>query len=142
MAPVLARISRAGSGRNAGDAGAAVVEFVLVGTLLLFVVLGVIQVGLVLHARNVLAADAAEGARHAASLSVPVSSGGTVAEALAHRGVPGAGRDLSCAARQTTGAGGLVLAEVTCQASLHLAFVPLGSVHVTVTGRSLKESTQ
>lgn len=121
------------------DAGAAVVEFVLVGVLLLFVTFGVIQVGLVLHARNVLAADAAEGARHAASLAVPVTSGGPVAEELARRSVPAAGRDLSCTARQATGRGGLLIAEVTCVADLHLAFVPMSSVHVSVTGRSLKE---
>ena len=121
------------------EAGAAVVEFVLVGALLLFVAFGVIQVGLVLHARNVLAADAAEGARHAASLSVAISSGGPVAEELARRSVPGAGRDLTCTARQTTGAGGLLLAEVTCATRLHLSFVPMGSIHVSVTARSLKE---
>ena len=61
--------------RARDEAGASVVEFVLVGALLLFVAFGVLQVGLVLHARNVLAADAAEGARHAASLAVPVDSG-------------------------------------------------------------------
>lgn len=124
------------------EEGAAVVEFVLVGALLLFVAFGVIQTGLVLHARNVLAADAAEGARHAASLSVPVSSGGPVAEELARRSIAGVGRGLACTARQTSGAGGLDLAEVTCVADLHLTFVPLGSVHVSVTARSLKEVAQ
>jgi Flp pilus assembly protein TadG len=124
------------------EEGAAVVEFVLVGALLLFVAFGVIQVGLVLHARNVLAADAAEGARHAASLSVPVSSGGLVAEGLARRSVNGVGPDLSCTSRQTSGAGGLALAEVTCVADLHFTFVPMGSVHVSVTARSLKELAQ
>jgi Flp pilus assembly protein TadG len=138
----LARLSRLRRRREKGEAGAAVVEFVLVGTLLLFVTFGVIQVGLVLHARNVLAADAAEGARHAASLSVPISTGGAVAEELARRGVPGAGRDLTCASHQITGADGLAVAEVTCEASLHLAFVPAGSVHVSVIGRSLKEQAR
>ena len=124
------------------DAGAAVVDFVLVGTLLLFVTFGVIQVGLVLHARNVLAADAAEGARHAASLSVPMGSGATVAKSLARRSVPGAGKGLTCTSREATGAGGLALAEVTCVANLHLAFVPMGSIRVSVTGRSIKEVAQ
>jgi Flp pilus assembly protein TadG len=121
------------------ETGAAVVDFVLVGALMLFVTFGVIQLGLVLHARNVLASDAAEGARHAASLSVPVSSGATVAEDLAKHGVPGAGKDLTCTSREATGAGGLELAEVTCVANLHLAFVPMGSVHLSVTGRAIKE---
>ncbi len=114
-------------------------EFVLVGALLLFVAFGVLQVGLVLHARNVLAADAAEGARHAASLAVPVSSGASVATDLARRSVPGLAPGLSCRARQTAGPDGLTLAEVTCDARLRLAFLPVGEVHVTVTGRSLKE---
>ena len=123
------------------EQGAAVVEFVLVGALLLFVAFGVIQVGLVLHARNVLAADAAEGARHAASLSVPVSSGGPLAEELARRSVSGV-RGLTCTAKQTPGAGGVPLAEVTCVADLHFTLVPRGSVHVSVTARSLKELAQ
>jgi Flp pilus assembly protein TadG len=124
------------------DGGAAVVEFVLVGALLLFVAFGVIQVGLVLHARNVLASDAAEGARHAASLGVPVSSGGPYATRMARRSVPGAARDLSCVSRTAAGRDGLLLAEVTCVAELHLAFVPMGSIHVSVTGRAIKEVAQ
>jgi Flp pilus assembly protein TadG len=124
------------------DAGASVVEFVLVGMLLLFVAFGVLQVGLVLHARNVLAADAAEGARHAASLAVPVDSGAAVATNLARRSVPGLAPGLNCTARQTTGADGLAIAKVTCDARLRLAFLPVGDVHVSVTGRSLKETAQ
>ena len=126
-----------------GEAGAAIVEFVLVGALLLFLTLGVIQVGLLLHARNVLAADAAEGARRAASLTADVAAGGAAAEQLARGSVPGLSRDgLSCRARQTAAPGGAPIAEVTCTADLHMTFVPLGSVHVSVTGRSLKEVAQ
>jgi Flp pilus assembly protein TadG len=124
------------------DAGASVVEFVLVGALLLFVAFGVLQVGLVLHARNVLAADAAEGARHAASLTVPVDEGAAVATKLAQRSVPGLAPGLSCQARQAAGPDGLAVAEVTCRAGLRLAFLPVGAIHVSVTGRSLKESAQ
>ncbi len=119
--------------------GAAVVEFVLVGALLLFVTLGVVQVALLLHARNVLAADAAEGARHAASLGVDPASGGLVAERLAREGVPGLGNSLRCTSRQVAGDDGLPLAEVTCSADLQLGVFHAGSVHVSVTGRSLKE---
>jgi Flp pilus assembly protein TadG len=124
------------------DEGAAVVEFVLVGSLLLFVALGVIQVGLLLHARNVLAADAAEGARRAASRGVDVTTGGPTAEQLARSSVPGIGRDLACSSRQATGPGGLAVAEVTCSANLKMTFVPVGSVHVSVTGRSMKETAR
>ena len=67
------------------DAGAAVVEFVLVGGLLLLLVLGVVQLALVLHTRNVLSADAAEGARHGANLGRAPATGGTYADALLRR---------------------------------------------------------
>jgi len=125
--------------RARDEAGASVVEFVLVGALLLFVAFGVVQVGLVLHARNVLAADAAEGARHAASLAVPISFGASVATDLAQRSVPGLAPGMTCRARETAGPGGLTVAEVTCDARLHLGFLPVGEIHVSVTGRSLKE---
>lgn len=49
------------------DRGSAVVDFVLVLIVLVPFVLGVIQVALVLHVRNTLAAAAAEGARYAAT---------------------------------------------------------------------------
>lgn len=49
------------------DTGAAVVEFVGVLGLLLMLFLSVLQLGLVLHLRNVMTAAAAEGARFAAN---------------------------------------------------------------------------
>jgi len=47
--------------------GAAVVDFVLVTALVVPLVLGVVQLGLVLHVRNTLTAAASEGARLAAT---------------------------------------------------------------------------
>jgi Flp pilus assembly protein TadG len=129
----------ADSAPGAGEEGAAVVEFVLVGALLLFVTLGVIQVGLLLHARNVLAADAAEGARHAASLGADPASGAAVAADLARGSVPGL-TDLTCTARQLAGPGGFAVAEVTCAGDLALGVFHAGAVHVSVTGRSLQET--
>ena len=55
---------RARAGR---ERGAAVVDFVLVLVVLVPLVLGIIQVGLVLLVRNTLAAAASEGARYAAT---------------------------------------------------------------------------
>ena len=49
-----------------GEDGSAVVEFVFVSSLLLFLVLGVLQLALVLHVRNTVQDAAAEGARWAA----------------------------------------------------------------------------
>ncbi len=49
------------------ERGAAVVDFVLVTVVLVPLVLGIAQVGLVLHVRNTLTAAASEGARLAAT---------------------------------------------------------------------------
>lgn len=54
-------------GRRRRESGAAVVDFVLVLLILIPLVLGILQVGLVLLVRNTLAAAASEGARHAAT---------------------------------------------------------------------------
>lgn len=57
------------------ERGAAVAEFVLVMTLLIPLVLGIIQVGLVLHVRNTATAAAVEGARTAATLDATLARG-------------------------------------------------------------------
>ena len=54
----------------ARDLGAAPVDFVLVGSLLTFLFLGVAQVAIDYHVRNVIAACAAEGARYGANADV------------------------------------------------------------------------
>ena len=48
---------------SAADRGSAVVDFVLVMVVLVPLVLGIAQVGLVLHVRNTLTAAASDGAR-------------------------------------------------------------------------------
>ena len=58
-------------GRSRADAdehGSAVVDFVLALVVLVPLVLGIVQVGLVLHVRNTLTNAASEGARYAATL--------------------------------------------------------------------------
>jgi Flp pilus assembly protein TadG len=51
-----------------GERGSAVVDYVLVMVLLVPLVLGIVQLGLVLHVRNTLAAAASDGARAGAPL--------------------------------------------------------------------------
>ena len=73
-----------------GDRAAAVVDFVLVMVLLVPLVLGVIQVGLVLHVRNTLAAAASDGARYGATVDRgPVDAAArtraTIGEAISGR---------------------------------------------------------
>ena len=50
------------------ERGAAVVDFVLVLVVVVPLVLGLLQLGLVLHVRNTLTAAASEGARYAATV--------------------------------------------------------------------------
>jgi Flp pilus assembly protein TadG len=68
-----------------GDRGAAVVEFVLVGVLLIVLFLAVLQIGLALHVRNTLVACAAEGARYAANADRVPQDGAEYASALIRR---------------------------------------------------------
>ncbi|MFZ0325182.1 MAG: TadE/TadG family type IV pilus assembly protein [Actinomycetes bacterium] len=60
------------------DHGSAVVEFVLVSVLVVFVVLALLQVCFALYVRNTLVAAAAEGARFGAA------DGGTAQDAALH----------------------------------------------------------
>ena len=59
-----------GRHRRTRDTGAAVVDFVGVMALLILLFLVVLQLGIVLHVRNVLISAAQEGARHAANADV------------------------------------------------------------------------
>jgi len=61
--------------RPRGEDASAVVDFVLVMVLVIPVVLGVIQVGLVLHVRNTLTAAASEGARYGATIDRTAAEG-------------------------------------------------------------------
>jgi Flp pilus assembly protein TadG len=61
--------------RVRGDSGSAVVDFVLVGVLLIVLVLAVMQVAFALHVRNTVAAAAAEGARYAANADRGIEDG-------------------------------------------------------------------
>jgi hypothetical protein len=122
------------------DGGSAIVEFVLVSTLLLMLFLGVVQTGIVLHIRNTLAADAAEGARRAANLGVPDNEGADFAERLIAASLPGSA-DADCTAGPAVGPGGVGLVQVTCHVDVPLTLTLVGgSIGVTVTGRAIEET--
>jgi Flp pilus assembly protein TadG len=57
------------------ERGSAVVDFVLVMLVLVPLVLGIVQLGLVLHVRNTLTAAATEGARAAAPVDADPTAG-------------------------------------------------------------------
>lgn len=64
--------------------GSAVVDFCLVSVLLTLLFLGLVQLGLGLHTRNVLAGIAADTARHLAAASAPHDPAGRSAEARSY----------------------------------------------------------
>lgn len=57
------------------ERGSAVVDYVLVMVLLVPIVLGIVQVGLVLHVRNTLTAAASDGARAGAPVGASPAQG-------------------------------------------------------------------
>ena len=69
------------------DAGAAVVDFVLMSVLLLFLLFAVLQVAVFFYARNVAAASAADAARFAAAEGVDPRSGAARASGLIREGL-------------------------------------------------------
>lgn len=121
------------------ESGAAVVEFVLVSGLLVFLFLGIVQVALLLHARDVLVADAEEGARYAANQGVAMQAGearceqfiaASLSHALLHPG--------SCAGTVGT-TGGLREVAMRVNALVPFTVLPLGGVHLSVVGHALAE---
>lgn len=71
------------------DRGSAPVEFVLVGVLLTALFLGLLQLGLDLHVRNVLVASASEGARYGANADRTPADGAARARELIAQSLSG-----------------------------------------------------
>lgn len=112
----------------------------LVGILLLILFAGVLQVAVVLHVRNVLAADAAEGARYAANAGVASTAGGSYTQQQLHDSVGGVADRFTCTSVPAAGVDGLTLVDVTCRGSLRLFLLPVDTtVPITVHGRAIKE---
>jgi hypothetical protein len=135
----MSRLRQRGGER---DAGAAIVEYVLVSTLLLFVTFGVIQIALVLHARNVLVADAAEGARAASVRDAQLSDGETVCSELVRHSLSVVVQTANppCRGSFVASAGGLPnLVRMEVDATVGLTFVPGGRVHLHAAGRAVRE---
>lgn len=125
-------------GRAAGDdAGAAVVDFVLMSILLLLLLFAVLQAAVYFYARNVAAASAADAARFAAAEGVDPSAGASRAERLIGQGLDD--RD-AASIRCTSGPArdrqsGLAVTTVHCRGRVRLFFSPLG-LPLTVDVRS------
>jgi Flp pilus assembly protein TadG len=119
-----------------------VVEFLLVSIMLIGLLLGVAQVGLYLHVRNIVAASAAEGARYAANADVanPAAGGPVAKNIIADALSPRVANGVRCTGRYQPGQGGTTLVAVRCTGDVPLIFSWLGSLPVLdVTARSVKE---
>lgn len=119
------------------DQGAAVVDFVLVMMLLVPLVLGIAQVGLVLHVRNTLASAASEGARAAAPLGATPSDGAERARSMIRRALADRYADDVSAAWTTVS--GVAGSEVVVHAQVPALGLFGPSVSVTVHGHAVRE---
>ena len=126
------------------DDGAAVVDFVLISVLLIFLLFGVLQVAVYFYARNVAAASAADAARYAAAEGVDPGQGRQRAQELLRQGLDD--RDAE-AIRCTSGVSrdprsGLPTVQVHCAGHVRLLFTPLGvPLPIDVTAAVLREET-
>ena len=116
------------------DSGAAVVEFVLVGVLVVALFLGVMQVGLTLHLRNVVVASLAEGAREAANADRDCADGTARAYDLVR---DAAGVTVADGLAFTCAEGEVVALRV--HGPLPLVFPPVGSVAIDATAHAYEE---
>jgi Flp pilus assembly protein TadG len=127
--------------KRPGDAGAAVVDFVGVAILLLALVLVVLQLGIVLHVRNVVISAAQEGARHDANADVvDLREGKAVTEAAVAQALSGkAAAGVHVADPTLVPVGdGLQAVEVAVDVDVPLV-MPLPQIHLRVRGHALRE---
>jgi Flp pilus assembly protein TadG len=128
--------------RAADEGGAAVVDFVLISVLLIFLLFAVLQVAVYFYARNVVAASAADAARYAAAEGIAPADGGRRALALIHRGLdePDA-RGLHCSGFPAVDASsGLAVTRVRCTGRIRLLFSPLAlPLSIDVSSSVLRE---
>jgi Flp pilus assembly protein TadG len=125
------------------ERGAAVVDFVLISVLLIFLLFAVIQVAVYYYVRNIVAASAADGARYAAASGVGPGAGGPRADRLIADGLTAsAAADIRCAGKPAVdAASGLRVATVHCRGPLRVLFLPLQlPVTIDVTSSVLEES--
>jgi hypothetical protein len=123
------------------ERGSAVVEFVMIAVLLIFLVFAVLQVAVYLYVRNIVQAGAAAGARYAANQGVDYRDGGEHATALVRQGSSATiAHSLPCHGSAGRDVTGLTLAVVHCRGHVKSIFLPLGRVlSIDVTARVLKE---
>ncbi|MGA9103042.1 TadE/TadG family type IV pilus assembly protein [Aeromicrobium sp.] len=119
------------------ERGSAVVDFVLVMVVLVPLVLGIAQVGLVLHVRNTLTAAASDGARAAAPLDATTGDGVERARDLIRGGL--ADRYAEDVSATITSRGGVPVTEVVVHARVPALGILGPTIEVTTKGHAVLE---
>ena len=120
------------------DRGSSPVEFVLVGTMLTLLTLGVLQLGLSIYVRNVVHDAAVEGAFHAALADTSLQDGARRTGEIISRTV-GGDYAADIGVRETEDAGHATV-EVTVRATLPLVGLLGAPGSMEVTARAPDES--
>jgi Flp pilus assembly protein TadG len=122
------------------DAGAAPVEFVMVGTLLTLLFMALLQLGVDFYVRNVLAACVADGARYGANSDIASPAAGADEANREIRRALGSSYARAYAPAQQPAVDGAPVITVEVRARLPLLawFLPVGP-SVRATGRALAE---
>jgi hypothetical protein len=130
---------RVGADSAASECGSAVVEYVLVSVLVVVVFLAVAQVALLIDARDVLVADAAEGARTAALRDSSMAAGENECSTLVHQSLAHliTGAADPCTASRLAGEPQLIAMRI--QASVPMTLVPFAHVHLNVLAHAVVE---
>jgi TadE-like protein len=123
------------------ERGSAVVDFVLVGVLVVTLLLAVLQVAVYVHLRNVAVASAQEGARYAANADVPAEAGAArTVEVIARATSTRTAAGLSCGSAEEVDGSGLRLVVVRCTGAVPSLLGALGDLlPLSVTGRAVEE---
>jgi Flp pilus assembly protein TadG len=123
------------------DRGAAVIEFTLVSVLLVFLFLMVMQLGLVLHTRNVMVSAAQEGARFAANADRSADDGVLRTQESLRTSLGGELLDRTSVTplRPTRTASGAPVVGIRVSGPLPFLFLPVGPLKITVEGHALDE---
>lgn len=120
-----------------GERGSAVVDFVLVMVVLVPLVLGIAQVGLVLHVRNTVTAAASDGARAAAPIGASPADGVARARELIRGALDD--RYAEDVTASTTTIGGVPATEVVVHAQVPALGLFGPSVELTATGHAVQD---
>jgi Flp pilus assembly protein TadG len=126
-----------GRWRCTRDDGSSLAEFVMTVAVLAPLLLTLLQIGVVLHVRNTLRAEAAEGARMAAAVDRTPEDGATRAEDLA-RASFGALQPHAEAGNDTVDGVPVVWVRLTAQRPL-IGWLETGAGTVSVTAHALDE---